>query len=210
MVTQKANGEERVQLLERLSYRRLGSDDFVSDDDLVVGKESLVLDEKCQQFKPLLFKPSSLEDLIIAVGPRPEARKNTSGYVFRLQRELLLRMSHEIRPRRYFSDGEERKRQRDEATYSNLLTRAVVSGALPIEEIRKFATHEGIIERINNLEICRWLWPNIIVRAGATLTFNGPGVQTIHAYKLTVEPGGRIVLNNAPVMFDCVHLEVQE
>lgn len=203
------DSQEQEQLLKRLSWRRLGAADFASDNDLIVAKEGLVLDASTQGYKPSMFKPSSLEDLMVAIGPRPEAREQATGCVFDMQVEQLRRMAQEVRQVPNQPPEAERRREKNEATFSHLLMRAVISGALPVQEAEKLPTFAGIIEQIHALVILRWVWPNIIVRAGSTLTLGGPHPQTVHAYKLIVEPGATIILTGASVTFDCVVLEVQ-
>jgi hypothetical protein len=200
--------QEQEQLLKRLKYRRLSLDDFASDKTLIVEKE-LVLSDENKDFKPKIFKPASVEDLMMAIGPRPEARAKAKGCCFEMQVEQLRRMEQEVRKTSRQMNQAERRREKDEAIYSHLLMRAVINGAVPVEEIQKLPRYAEIVGQITSIPILRWVWPNIVVRAGATLIFNGAAPQTVHAYKLTVEPGASIVLNRASVTFDCVILEVQ-
>lgn len=200
--------QEHEKLQARLKYRRLSLNDLASDKTLIVEKE-LVLDGENKDFKPQIFKPESLEDLMIAIGPRPEAREKAKGCCFEMQVEQLRRMGQEVRKNSRQASPAERRRERDESIYSHLMVRAAINGAVPIEEIQKLPMYTEIVEQIRMLPILRWVWPNIVVRAGATLTFAGSAPHTVHAYKLTVEPGASIVLNRASVTFDCVILEVQ-
>jgi len=200
--------QEHEQLLARLKYRRLTLDDLASDKTLIIEKE-LVLDGENKDFKPKIFKPESLEDLMMAIGPRPEAREKAKGCCFQMQVEQLRRMGQEVRKNSKQSNQAERRREKNEAIYSHLLMRAAINGAVPVEEIQKLPMYAEIVEQIRMLPILRWVWPNIVVRAGATLTFAGSAPHTVHAYKLTVEPGASIVLNRASLTFDCVILEVQ-
>lgn len=200
--------QEQEQLLKRLKYRRLGLDDFTSDKTLIVEKE-FVLDDQNKDFKPKIFKPESLEDLMVAIGPRPEAREKAKGCCFETQVEQLRRLEQEVRRSSRQANQAERRREKDESVYSHLMMRAVINGAVPIAEIQKLPRYAEIVEYIRSYPILRWVWPNIVVRAGATLTFDGSAPHTVHAYKLTVEPGASIVLNRASVTFDCVILEVQ-
>lgn len=200
--------QEHEKLQARLKYRRLSLNDMASDKTLIVEKE-LVLDGENKDFKPQIFKPESLEDLMIAIGPRPEAREKAKGCCFEMQVEQLRRMGQEVRKNSRQASPAERRRERDESIYSHLMVRAAINGAVPIEEIQKLPMYTEIVEQIRMLPILRWVLPNIVVRAGATLTFAGSAPHTVHAYKLTVEPGASIVLNRASVTFDCVILEVQ-
>lgn len=202
------DNQEHEQLQARLKYRRLSLADLSSDKTLIVEKE-LLLDGEHQDFKPQIFKPESVEDLMMAIGPRPEAREKAKGCCFDVQVAQLRRMGQEVRRHSKQSNQAERRREKDESTYSHLMMRAVINGAVPLEEIQKLPRYAEIIEQIKSRPILRWVWPNIIVRAGATLTFAGSAPHTVHAYKLTVEPGASIVLNRASVTFDCVILEVQ-
>ncbi len=202
------DNQEHEQLQERLKYRRLSLDDLASDKTLIIEKE-LVLDGENADFKPQIFKPESLEDLMMAIGPRPEAREKAKGCCFDMQVTQLRRLGQEVRRNSKQTNQMERRREKDESTYSHLLMRSVINGAVPVEEIQKLPMYAEIIEKIKSRPILRWVWPNIVVRAGATLTFAGSTPHTVHAYKLTVEPGASIVLNRASVTFDCVILEVQ-
>jgi hypothetical protein len=202
------DNQEHEQLQARLKYRRLSLNDLASDKTLIVEKE-LVLDGENKDFKPQIFKPESLEDLMMAIGPRPEAREKAKGCCFEMQAEQLRRLGQEVRRNSKQSNQAERRREKDESIYSHLMMRAAISGAVPVAEIQKLPRYAEIIEQIKSRPILRWVWPNIVVRAGATLTFAGSAPHTVHAYKLTVEPGASIVLNRASVTFDCVILEVQ-
>lgn len=201
--------EEQRALLARAKQRGLSADAMSSEDDLVVEGRGLTLGGaraaaagQGKAPRPTTIKPKSLEELIAAVGPGEDDREAISTSKVRtLQREQLRQLASRVQAKR--ADDV------DHARLASIATKAAIQGVLTREDLKLFALDARLEVLLEKIDIWQWLFPTVIVRSGSTLTFSGPGVQSLVAYRLIVEPNARIVINRAPVSIDCVHLEVQ-
>ncbi|MCA9707022.1 MAG: hypothetical protein KDK70_14305 [Myxococcales bacterium] len=201
--------EQRAAVLERAKHRGLTEHDLSSEQDLVISGRGASLEPGVAGLRPKIVKPRSIEDAIRVMGPPAEARRKIPQSERRLQLDRLRALSREIRPvrRRPMAARDEKDLARKQASFSNLAARMVVGGIVSQAELMDLGLASLLDDQIQRIDLRQWLLPSIVIQAGSTWTI-GAGVNSVVAFRVTVEPGARILINQAPFALDCVHFEV--
>lgn len=219
-IKELAKGEQQ-SFTRRIQNRKLTENDCCSEEDLVVSGKGIVLDEN-SQYRPKIVRAKTLEELGDLLGNNSNQKQPREARVLagrQLQRDMLRRKAQKVRVSP--SEVLRPKFQREpiirsnagddadsDAAFAHAAIKAMVGGAISVAEARELGLAKQIEGLIAYIDIRQWLWPNITVQSGSTLTIRGPGVHTIQAYTLTVEANASIVINNAHVTIDCVRLNV--
>lgn len=191
--------QERQAVLARAAQRGITAEALSSEDDLVV-EGRMVLGDK-SKLKSTVVRLKGLDDLLARLGPDEADRKAMESSKLRMsQRSHLKLLASRARPKRLDDQ--------DQGRLAHAAVKAYVQGILTRGDLKAMALEDQIEKLIARVDVRYWLFPTVIVRSGSTLTFPGPGVQSLVAFRLIVEPNARIVINRAPVNIDCVHLEV--
>jgi hypothetical protein len=207
--------EEQQVFLARLQMKKLTRDSIQGEEDLVVkaNTEVVLSADRTSALKPVVRKASSLEELRSWLGhpasvlARREVQKLHSARVKRVEKAIVATRLDRVAPRAPKSLIQAIAGDPDRQAAFEAAAHAAVEGVLDISQFK--ALKKGLEELVCAVSIVNWAFVVVTIKAGGQLVFSPPGPHTLVAFKLIIEPGGRIVNNQCQLTLDCDHIVIQ-
>lgn len=196
------SAEEKTRTLGRAKSLGLSEANLSSPEDLIVGAGGVSLDaRRAGAVKGTPIRVNTVDDLVRLFGHPEVSRSNRLVAMKTNERRGLLRVLKELESPDAVARNVEGRTLNQ--VIAGLTRRSIKTSELTAEQSKAVAEIAGRVVGIG------WLFANIVIEAGNTLSFDGSGPHALIANKITIKPGGRIVSNRATVQITCNTLEVQ-